>query len=343
MACWHGSQMLRKRVSFISGVAMCIRNWHASPHADSRHSFPDMKPTLLVLAAGMGSRYGGLKQIDPMGPNGETVLDYSVFDAIRAGFGRVVFIIREEFADAFRSGIGARFSDRIAVDYAFQRLDDLPAGFRVPEGREKPWGTAHAVRAARDLVDGHFAVINADDFYGSDAYQRAAAFFSSLPEGTREAMAMVGYPLENTLSEHGHVNRGICKLDEAGFLSNVEEYLDIEREADGQVRGSALDGKRHIVPPGTLVSMNFWAFGSAFFGQLEEGFTRFLSESGEQMKSECYIPTVVDHLIHGGHARCQVLRTTSSWFGVTYPADKPHVVESIRRLIASGEYPDKLA
>jgi len=291
----------------------------------------------------MGSRYGGLKQIDPMGPNGEAVLDYSVFDAVQAGFGRVVFIIREEFAEAFRGGIGARFAGRIEVDYAFQRLDDLPAGFRVPEGREKPWGTAHAVRAARDLVNGHFAVINADDFYGRDAYQRAAVFFESLPECADEAMAMVGYPLENTLSEHGHVNRGICQLDEAGFLVNVEEYLNIEREADGHVRGNALDGKRHIVRPGTLVSMNFWAFGPAFFGQLEEGFSRFLHESGDQLKSECYIPTVVDHLIHGGHARCQVLRTTSSWFGVTYPGDKPHVVESIRQLIAAGEYPSQLA
>lgn len=301
-----------------------------------------MQPTLLVLAAGMGSRYGGLKQIDPMGPNGETVLDYSVYDAIRAGFGKVVFIIREDFAQAFRDGIGARFADRIEVDYAFQKLDDLPAGFTVPEGREKPWGTSHAVRAARHAVKGHFAVINADDFYGHDAYQRAAAFFSSLPADAGAAMAMVGYPLENTLSDHGHVNRGICRIDEGGFLTNVEEYLDIGREADGHVRGNALDGKRLIVPPGSLVSMNFWAFGPAFFAQLEEGFTRFLSESGNQLKSECYIPTVVDQLIHSGHAQCGVLQTTSQWFGVTYPADKPFVVESIHKLIANGEYPEKL-
>jgi NDP-sugar pyrophosphorylase family protein len=291
----------------------------------------------------MGSRYGGLKQIDPMGPNGETVLDYSVYDAIRAGFGRVVFIIREDFADAFREGIGARFADRIDVDYAFQRLDDLPAGFSVPEGREKPWGTAHAVRAARHAVRGHFAVINADDFYGQDAYLRAAAFFDSLPPDDGGAMAMVGYPLENTLSDHGHVNRGICGIDGHGMLTNVEEYLDIEREGDGHVRGNALDGKRHIVPPGSLVSMNFWAFSPEFFPQLEAGFTRFLLESGSHLKSECYIPTVVDQLIHGGHAQCRVLRTTGSWFGVTYPADKPFVVESIRSLIAAGAYPETLA
>jgi hypothetical protein len=302
-----------------------------------------MKPTLLVLAAGMGSRYGGLKQMDPMGPNGETVLDYSVYDAIRAGFGRVVFIIREDFAEAFKQGVGSRFADRIAVDYVFQKLDDLPEPHRVPEGRQKPWGTSHAVRAARHTVKEHFAVINADDFYGADAYRRAAAFFDSLPQDATNEMAMVGYPLENTLSDHGQVNRGICRIDEEGFLTNVEEYLSIEREADGHVRGNALDGKRHVVPAGSLVSMNFWAFGPDFFFQLEEAFTRFLSESGGQLKSECYIPTVVDHLIHGGHARCPVLRTTSQWFGVTYPDDKPFVVESIAKLIAAGEYPATLS
>jgi hypothetical protein len=184
---------------------------------------------------------------------------------------------------------------------------------------------------------------NADDFYGQDAYMRAAGFFDSLPEGTTNEIAMVGYPLENTLSDHGHVNRGICKIDEEGYLTNVEEYLDIEREADGHVRGNALDGKRHVVPAGSLVSMNFWAFGPAFFNQLEVAFTRFMMDAGTQMKSECYIPTVVDQLIHGGHAQCPVLRTTSQWFGVTYPNDKPIVVESIARLIAAGEYPAKLS
>lgn len=301
------------------------------------------KPTLLVLAAGMGSRYGGLKQMDPMGPNGETVLDYSVFDAIRAGFGRVVFIIREDFADAFRDSVGQRFADRISVDYVFQKLDDLPEGYSIPEGRVKPWGTAHAIRAARGAVNEPFAVVNADDFYGHDAYVRAAEFFRSLPEGDQSSMAMVGYPLENTLSDHGHVNRGICQTDAAGNLTNVEEYLNIERESDGTVRGNALDGTRRDIPDGTPVSMNFWAFGPAFFGQLEEAFTRFLSESGTELKSECYIPTVVDHLIHAGHAHCAVLKTTSPWFGVTYPDDKPFVVTSIRKLIDAGEYPEKLS
>ena len=301
------------------------------------------KPTLLVLAAGMGSRYGGLKQMDPMGPSGETVLDYSVYDAIRAGFGRVVFIIREDFAEAFRDSVGCRFAGKIEVDYVFQKLEDLPEGFTVPEGRVKPWGTAHAVRAARHAVIGPFAVINADDFYGRDAYVCAVKFFNGLPEGDHVSSAMVGYPLENTLSDHGHVNRGICQTDAEGFLSNVEEYLDIEREPDGTVRGNALDGVRREVTEGTPVSMNFWAFGPAFFGQLEEAFSRFMSESGSELKSECYIPTVVDHLIHGGHTRCAVLKTNSPWFGVTYPDDKPFVVASIRKLIDAGDYPEKLS
>jgi NDP-sugar pyrophosphorylase family protein len=301
-----------------------------------------MKPTLLVLAAGMGSRYGGLKQMDPMGPHGETVLDYSVFDAIRSGFGRVVFIIREDFAEAFKQGIGARFADKIQVDYAFQKLTDLPAEFSLPEGREKPWGTAHAVRAARDLVNEPFAVINADDFYGRDAYRQAAEFLIKQANNP-SAMAMVGYPLENTLSDHGTVNRGICKLDASGALAEVEEYVNIGRENDGHVRGVGLNGERRVIPTGSPVSMNFWAFNPAFFAQLEEAFVKFLQESGAQPKSECYIPTVVDQLIRDGKARCAVLQTSSSWFGVTYPDDKPFVVKSIQRAIAAGEYPEKLS
>ncbi len=301
------------------------------------------KPTLLILAAGMGSRYGGLKQMDPMGPNGETVLDYSVFDAIRAGFGKVVFVIREDFAEAFKQGVGARFAGRIEVDYAFQKLDDLPEGFSVPEGREKPWGTSHAIRAARHVVNEHFAVINADDFYGSDAYARATDFFNSLPEGTRGETAMVGYPLENTLSDHGHVNRGICQLDDAHALTSVEEILQIEREADGVVRGSTSDDQRIDIASDAIASMNFWLFGPDFFDRLEASFTHFLEDHGSELKSECYIPSVVDELIQSGQSNCPVLPTRSEWFGVTYPADKPHVVESIARLIEAGEYPESLA
>jgi len=298
-----------------------------------------MQPTLLVLAAGMGSRYGGLKQMDPMGPNGETVLDYSVFDAIRAGFGKVVFIIREDFAEAFKQGIGSRFASRIEVDYAYQKLDDLPAPFTVPEGRSKPWGTAHAVRAARTLVNEPFAVINADDFYGQDSYQVAAAF---LREASPGHYAMVGYPLENTLSDHGEVNRGICSRDGADLLTNVEEYVNISRDEDGLVRGTALDGSRKPITDGTPVSMNFWAFTPDFFSHLETHFNEFLVNQGSGGKTECYIPTVVDDLIRSGAADCRVLETSSHWFGVTYPDDKPHVVASINKLIAAGEYPNAI-
>ena len=303
-----------------------------------------MKPTLLVLAAGMGSRYGGLKQMDPMGPNGETVLDYSVYDAIRAGFGRVVFIIREDFAEAFREGVGSRFADIIQVDYAFQKLDDLPDGFKVPEGRVKPWGTAHAVRAARDLVKESFAVINADDFYGRDAYVRAADFLSRpRSEKDKAHYAMIGYPLVNTLSDHGDVNRGICTLTENGLLSGVEEYVKIEREADGVVRGNALDGSRKEVCEVSPVSMNFLAFTHCFMGHLETEFLNFIRNFGNVEKSESFIPTVVDTLIRSGKADCSVLETTSHWFGLTYPDDKQHVVASIRKLIESGEYPADLS
>ena len=292
----------------------------------------------------MGSRYGGLKQMDPMGPNGETVLDYSVYDAIRAGFGRVVFIIREDFAEAFRQGVGSRFADRIQVDYVFQKLDDLPEGFSVPAGRVKPWGTAHAVRAARHLVKESFAVINADDFYGSDAYVQAADFLiHPRSERYRAHYAMVGYPLVNTLSDHGDVNRGICTRDDNGLLRTVEEYVKIQRDEDGVVRGNSLDESRREVCEKSPVSMNFWAFSQCFFDLLENEFTSFINEFGHLEKSENYIPTVVDALIRRGKADCSVLDTTSHWFGVTYPDDKAHVVASIRKLIESGEYPADLS
>ena len=294
-------------------------------------------PSLIVLAAGMGSRYGGLKQLDPMGPCGETVLDYSVFDAIRAGFDRVIFVIREDFAEAFRDGIGARFADRIRVDYAFQRLDDLPAPFVPPANRTKPWGTSHAILAARDLVDSPFAVINADDFYGRDAYVRAAGFLSSI---TADECGLVAYPLKNTLSDHGQVNRGICEV-EGGILRSVEEVLRIGTEADGSVTGEWLDGTRREVQPDSPVSMNFWVFPAEFMAALSGEFLKFLN-AGIGEAGECYIPTVVDSLIRQGRTVCRVIETDASWFGVTYPEDKEPVVRSIRSLIAAGEYPNPL-
>lgn len=300
------------------------------------------KPTLLVLAAGMGSRYGGLKQMDPMGPNGETILDYSVYDAIRAGFGKVVFVIREDFAEAFKEGVGSRFSDRIEIDYAFQKLDDLPDSFAVPAGREKPWGTAHAVRAARNVIHEPFAVINADDFYGSNAYQTAADFLNTLDNDSTD-YAIVGYYLVNTLSDHGGVNRGICTVDSNQLLSNVEEVVDISRKDCGKITGLNLQDNEREVAEQDIVSMNFWCFSPAYFEQTETHFEEFLSEHLDTPKSECYIPTVVDDFVEKKQASCKVLPTSSNWFGVTYPDDKPLVVEAIAGLISKDDYPEKLS
>lgn len=306
---------------------------------------PSSNPlTLVVLAAGMGSRYGGLKQLDPMGPDGETVLDYSVFDAIRAGFDRVVFVIRRDFETEFRDAVGTRFENRITLDYAFQELSDVSPNFEVPSHRQKPWGTAHAVRAAREIINGPFAVINADDFYGADAFNRAANFLrNSTPDAIPSRYALVGYPLLNTLSEHGEVNRGICQSDSHGNLKKVEEILNIRRESDARVRGTATNGERIELTESDPVSMNFWCFSGDFMKFAEREFATFLNERGAEEKSEIYIPSVVDFLIRSGEVSCEVLPTTSQWFGVTYPDDKPHVVSSIRALIANGEYPQKLS
>ncbi len=302
-----------------------------------------MKPTLLVLAAGMGSRYGGLKQMDPMGPNGETVLDYSVYDAIRAGFDRVIFIIREDFADIFKEQVGAKFKDKIKVDYAFQDLNDLPEGFSLPEGRVKPWGTTHAILAARDLLTSNFAVINADDFYGADSFVQIAKYFAETQDTSddKEHYCMVGYKLANTLSDHGSVNRGICR-DENGLLKGVEECTEIQIEEDGVCRGENLAGERVEISTDAIASMNFWGFTPSIIAHLQSHFTEFLKQRGEEMKSECYIPTVVDELIENGTADCRILETSSSWFGVTYPDDKAAVVASIKKLVDNGEYPANL-
>lgn len=302
-----------------------------------------MKPTLLILAAGMGSRYGGLKQMDPMGPNGETVLDYSVYDAIRAGFGRVVFIIRKDFADDFKKEIGSKFDDKIDVDYAYQDLNDLPDGFSLPEGRTKPWGTTHAILAARNIINTPFAVINADDFYGSDSFKKITSYFDETSKSTdgKDHYCMVGYKLKNTLSDHGTVNRGIC-ADENGYLQDVEEHLNIEVEDDGVCRGENLAGNRVEIPTNSIASMNFWGFPPSIMENLEQNFIAFLKERGEEMKSESYIPTDVDMALKSGKADCNILETSSSWFGVTYPEDKEMVVTNVNKLIEQGEYPADL-
>ena len=319
--------------------------WASSP-LKSRRAIPrqpDMpKPTLLVLAAGMGSRYGGLKQMDPMGPNGETVIDYSVFDAIRGGFGKVVFVIRRDFEQAFRDGVGARFADQIEVDYAFQDLDALPEGFAIPAGREKPWGTGHAILCAREVIAEPFAVINADDFYGRDAYQQMADFLSDLdPDTQPEPYSMVGFKLANTLSDFGTVARGVCDIDAAGLLNSVKELTQIEKLSAG-ARHVEEDGSEISLGGDEIVSMNLWGFTPGVFAQLERLFSKFLRESGEELKSEFYIPFAVDELVGEKAATVTVLETSSSWFGVTYKEDRAHVVASIRALIDAGEYPESL-
>jgi len=281
--------------------------------------------------------------MDPMGPNGETVLDYSVYDAIRAGFTRVVFIIREDFAEAFKSQMGDKFAGKIEVDYCYQDLNDLPEGFKLPEGRIKPWGTTHAILAARNLIDSHFAVINADDFYGSDSYQQITSYFKETETNTsaKDHYCMIGYKLSNTLSDHGNVNRGICKNTD-GFLETVEEHTEILIEQDGVCRGENLAGDRVEISPSAIASMNFWGFSVNIIAQLESHFIEFLKTRGTEMKSECYIPTVVDELLTDEKADCNILETSSSWFGVTYPQDKDSCVDSIKKLVESGEYPSKL-
>lgn len=295
------------------------------------------KPTLLVLAAGMGSRYGGLKQIDPVGPAGETIIDYSIFDAMRAGFGKLVFVIRHDIEQQFREVVGSRFEKRIPVEYVFQELDKLPAGFSVPAGRTKPWGTTHAILMAEDVVGEPFAAINADDFYGRSAYTVLAKHLTS---GSPD-YAMVGFVLKNTLSENGTVARGVSKTDASGNLTSIVEMMKIERDGNG-AKNTEPDGKVTKLAGDEPVSMNFWGFTPALFPQIKTAFENFLKKSGSEQKSECYIPMTVGELVTNGQAKVKVLRSPDSWFGVTYREDRPTVVESIRKLIAKGEYPEKL-
>ena len=299
-----------------------------------------MKPTLFVLAAGMGSRYGGLKQLDGLGPNGETIMDYSIYDAIRAGFGKVVFVIRRVFEADFREKIVSKYIDRIPVELVFQDLDNLPSGFTVPEGREKPWGTNHAVLMGKDVIHEPFAVINADDYYGRESFQVLADYLKSI-EGTEGKYAMVGYRVCNTLSESGSVARGVCETNEHGFLTKVTERTKILREEDGVIRFIEEDGKTAL-DENTPVSMNMWAFTPDYFRYSEQCFVEFLKEHGNELKSESYIPSLVDELIHSGKATCRVLDTPSKWFGVTYATDRPQVVEKFAQLVKDGVYPSPL-
>jgi len=299
-----------------------------------------MKPTLLVLAAGMGSRYGGLKQIDPMGPSGETILDYSVFDAIRAGFGKVVFIIRPDFEQDFRERIAAKFAAQIEVGFAFQTLDRLPQGFTVPVGREKPWGTTHAILCAQDAVHTPFAVINADDFYGRDSYATLGQYLAGL-QNSELTYAMVGFTLKYTLSDHGTVARGVCQADSEGLLTDIQELTKIAKTATG-AENRTEDGVVTRLNGEEPVSMNMWGFTPSIFPLLANDFSTFLQAKGQELKSESYIPLSVGNLVKSQQASCRILRTTAAWFGVTYREDKAMVQASILEQVRQGNYPTSL-
>ena len=300
-----------------------------------------MKSTLIVLAAGMGSRYGGVKQIDPVGPSGEAIIDYSIYDAIRAGFGRVVFIIRPEIENDVKEFFAGKFDDKIDVAYAIQSLSDLPDGFSVPSERQKPWGTAHAILAARSIVDNPFAVINADDFYGHDAFKAVHSHLTGLDESSN-ICALIGYRLDATLSEHGSVSRGIVSHDTEGWLTGVEEHTKIEDTANGIVSYGDDGTERARFDGNELVSMNLWGFAPTAMDMLWSQFCEFVASRGNEPKSEFYIPHAVNHMVARGDSRCTVIPTTSKWFGVTYPQDKASAVASVKKLTDSNEYPVSL-
>jgi len=298
-----------------------------------------MKPTLLVLAAGLGTRYGGLKQIDPVGPYGQTLIDYSIYGAMRAGFGRMVFVIRHYFEDAFRDVVSSKFERFVETDYVYQELDACLGDFVLPAGREKPWGTGHAILASREAVVGPFAVVNADDYYGVDSLAAISRFLTTGVAPDR--YAMIGYILRNTLSEHGAVARGITECDEHMLLRRVVERKRIEK-TDSGVRYLDADGTAHPLTGDEIVSINLWGFHPSIFTHLEAQFRQFLREHGHERDSELYIPAVVDTVVRNGQVRVEVRKTHDEWFGVTYRADAPAAAECVRRLTAQGAYPERL-
>lgn len=302
-----------------------------------------MKPTLLLLAAGMGSRYGGLKQLDGLGPNGETIMDYSIYDAIQAGFGKIVFVIRKDFEEQFRTQVLSKYEGHIPTELVFQSIDNIPEGFSVPEGREKPWGTNHAVLMAKNVINEPFCVINCDDFYSRDCFKVIGNFLANLPEGAKNQYAMVGFRVGNTLSENGTVSRGICTTNAEKHLVDVVERTKIER-CDGKVQYIGDEGEWVVTDDNTPVSMNVWGFTPDYFEYSEAYFKEFLSDKKniENKKSEYFIPLMVNKLINDGTASVEVLDTTSSWFGVTYPEDRESVVTKIQSLVDESVYPSKL-
>ena len=294
-------------------------------------------PVLVVMAAGMGSRYGGLKQIDPVGPNGQIIMHYSIYDAWKAGFRRVVFIIKEELLDAFRERIGNAAEKLMQVDYVFQSPDKLPEGCTMPEGRTKPLGTGHAIYCVRGVVSEPFAVINADDFYGAQAFQCLYDYLKDAQDDDKYRYCMVGYRVENTLTENGTVSRGICEADENGYLADIVERTAISRDANGVIS----DPEAGEIAEGTLVSMNMWGFSPSFLDELETGLRTFMTDElpKNPAKGEYYLPFAVDHLIQNGQATAKVLQTSAQWYGVTYKEDKPVVVDALRRMTEAGLYP----
>ena len=302
-----------------------------------------IKPTLVIMAAGMGSRYGGLKQIDPVGPNGEIIMDYSIYDALKAGFGKIVFVIKEDFQEVFKERIGNRIEKLVDTAYVFQKIDDIPCGIQVPEGRVKPWGTGHAVLSCRNVVDTPFAVINADDFYGASTFK---LLYDYLTSGTdAQGMyrySMAGFILENTLSDHGRVARGVCNVDSEGYLQEIHERTNIQKFMD-EAKYSE-DGQNWVeIPKNSVVSMNTWGFTPSIFGELEVRFNAFFSDnSSNLLKAEYFLPEVVDRLISEKKARVKVLPSKDRWYGVTYQEDKPLVKKAISNFIEQGVYPEKL-
>lgn len=301
---------------------------------------PNNRISLVVLAAGMGSRYGGLKQMDSFGPNGETIIDYSLYDAQRAGFDHVVFIIREFFADKFKEAFEPKMAGRMEADYVFQELDNIPHPFDIPAERERPWGTAHAVWTAHPYIQGPFAVINADDYYGPESYKTLYDFLAT-PRDPEE-YAVVSYKLDNTLSEYGTVNRGVCNITGDGFLQNVVECKGIGRSKEGVISYTDAGKKEIFLSKETPVSMNMWGFYPSYFSFFEEQFNIFLKEQGKELSSEYYIPTLVDHLIRTGQRKTRVLHSDSEWFGVTYLEDKDFVTSRLNELLDAGTYPKEL-
>ena len=299
-----------------------------------------MAPTLVVMAAGMGSRFGGTKQLAGVGPNGETILDYSVHDAISAGFGKVVFVIRKAFADAFEQGIGARYSKQIDVAYVYQELDNLPAGCTPSSERTKPWGTAHAVWCARPEVTNPFAVINADDFYGSDAFNQMAAYLKDV-DTQQGKYAMVAFEVEGTLSPFGSVSRGVCQVDDSSNLIEVAEHTALTRNGSG-VLSTFADGSKEVLSIETLVSMNFWGFTPDFLEHCDTYFCQFYAVNQTSLKAECYLPSAVTHLMQTGKATVKVLGTSGRWFGLTYPDDRQAVVDALSEYTNQGIYPSPL-